>query len=99
VEAAQALARLSCGRGDTNAIARDMLERTLCRPARDAEIERLVALHDSERAHFEESPDEAAEMATNPLGPAPEGADVVDLAAWTVVANVVLNLDELLTRN
>jgi hypothetical protein len=28
----------------------------------------------------------------------PPGADVVDLAAWTVVANVLLNLDEFLMK-
>ena len=33
-----------------------------------------------------------------PLGAAPEGADVVDLAAWTVVGNVLLNLDETLMK-
>ena len=40
----------------------------------------------------------AAELsiATNLLGPVPSdvAADVADLAAWTVVANVILNLDE-----
>ena len=33
-------------------------------------------------------------MATDPLGPLPEGMSEVDAAAWTVVANVVLNLDK-----
>ena len=35
-------------------------------------------------------------MATDPLGPVPADfpADMADLAAWTVVANVILNLDE-----
>jgi hypothetical protein len=35
-------------------------------------------------------------MATDPLGPVPAGlpVDIADLAAWTVVANVILNLDE-----
>ena len=37
-------------------------------------------------------------MATEPLGPAPDGSDLADLAAWTVVANVLLNLDETLMR-
>ena len=37
-------------------------------------------------------------MANDPLGPAPEGADVADLAAWTVVANVLPNLDETLMK-
>ena len=36
----------------------------------------------------------ALEMATNPIGPVPKGADTADLAAWTAVANTLLNLDE-----
>jgi hypothetical protein len=37
-------------------------------------------------------------MATDPIGPVPEGVDAAELAVWTVVANVLLNLDETLTR-
>jgi hypothetical protein len=37
-------------------------------------------------------------MATNPIGPVPEGADVVNLAALTVVGNILLNLDETLMK-
>jgi hypothetical protein len=42
--------------------------------------------------------DRAARLASVPLGPVPEGVDPVDLAAWTVVANVLLNLDETLMK-
>jgi hypothetical protein len=37
-------------------------------------------------------------MATDPLGPLPDKADPVELAAWTVLSNVLLNLDEVLMR-
>jgi hypothetical protein len=37
-------------------------------------------------------------MATEPIGAAPEGANVAELAAWTVVANVLLNLDEMFMK-
>ena len=37
-------------------------------------------------------------MATEPIGPAPKGADSADLAAWSVVGNVLLNLDEMLMK-
>jgi len=37
---------------------------------------------------------DATLLATNPLGPLPAGMDPVELAAYTVVANVILNLDE-----
>jgi len=37
-------------------------------------------------------------LATIPLGPTPDGADTIELAAWTVVGNVLLNLDEMFLR-
>ena len=37
-------------------------------------------------------------MATDPLGAPPAGVDVTDLAAWTVVSNVLLNLDEMFMK-
>ena len=33
-----------------------------------------------------------------PIGPLPTGMEPDDLAAWTAVANVLLNLDSVLTR-
>jgi hypothetical protein len=48
------------------------------------------------RAALDAAPADAKQMATDPLGPVPADLDVdlADLAAWTVVANVILNLDE-----
>ena len=40
----------------------------------------------------------AEALATKPLGPLPEGMNALEAAAWTVVANAVLNLDETLTK-
>ena len=37
-------------------------------------------------------------MATDPIGPAPEGRAIEDLAALTVAGNVLLNLDEMLMK-
>jgi hypothetical protein len=37
-------------------------------------------------------------MATVPIGPLPAGADPAELAAWTAVAGVLLNLDETLLK-
>jgi hypothetical protein len=37
-------------------------------------------------------------MATDPLGPLPTGCDAADMAAWTVVSNVLLNLDGVLSK-
>jgi hypothetical protein len=58
------------------------------------ETGRLVTLFESQRRRFAADAEAAQALATDPLGPAPEGVDVADLAAWTVVGNVLLNLDE-----
>jgi hypothetical protein len=49
-------------------------------------------------AQFRENPVAAQKMARGKLGEAPAGASLEKLAAWTVVANVLLNLDETITK-
>jgi hypothetical protein len=106
VEAAQALGRRmaqgAAGSGDHAATAADKarfgFRLCLARPPRDPELDRLVRLFDDARAEYAKDKDKAVQMATNPLGPPPPNADVADLAAWTAVANVLLNLDETLMK-
>ncbi|MDP6928974.1 MAG: DUF1553 domain-containing protein [Planctomycetota bacterium] len=99
VEAAQALARRMVA-ASSNVVDRVKFGFRLCtsRQPSSAERDRLVQLHAQARARYAKEPKQAKIMATVPLGPAPEGADMIDLAAWTVVANVLLNLDEFLAR-
>jgi hypothetical protein len=101
VEAAQALARRIVREGGARAEdrARFALQLCLCRPANERQINRLVDLFEQQHTHFRHQPETAAQMATDPLGPAPAGSDVTQLAAWTVAANVLLNLDSVLTKN
>jgi hypothetical protein len=100
VEAAQALARQVLQRGGANptAQAEYAFRRVLGRKPSPAETQRLTALFDAQVKHFEKDSEAATKMATDPLGPAPENMPVVHLAAWTVVGNVLLNLDETLTN-
>jgi mono/diheme cytochrome c family protein len=99
VEAAQALARRMVEGGkDARSRAEHGFRRCLSRPPRAAEIDRLVALYEKAKAKYAADAAAAKEMATNPLGPAPAGMDVADLAAWTVVGNVLLNLDEVFMK-
>ncbi len=58
----------------------------------------LAALHADALKRYRADVNAAQRMATEPLGPAPAGVDMAELAAWTVVANVVMNLDEFLMR-
>jgi len=99
VEASQALARQMSSHGST---LQEKLSygfrRCVSRPPTDAEVKRLLALYEEAKSEFAKDAAKAKQMAESPLGPAPEGADVADLAAWTVVSNVLLNLDELLMK-
>ena len=98
VEAAQALARRMVNEGGSAAADRAArgFRLVLARHPTPAEIDRLVGLHAEAKADFAHAADDAAKMATDPLGPVPSDfpTDTADLAAWTVVANVILNLDE-----
>jgi len=100
VEMAQSLARKMYEGGKTleERIAHGM-KRALFRPAKAEEITVLKELFASRLAHFDAKAEEAKKFACEPLGPLPEGWSVAELAAWTAVANVILNLDEFLTRN
>jgi hypothetical protein len=100
VEAAQALARRVLKEGGSTAEERARFALSLClaRPLRAGETQPVLALLESELAHFRGRPEEARKMATEPLGALPDGADAAELAAWTVVANTLLNLDAVLTK-
>jgi mono/diheme cytochrome c family protein len=93
VEAAQALARGMAKHG-----AAWGFRRCVTRPPGAEELARLERLHAEMKARYGREPALAAKMATDPLGPLPAGADAADLAAWTVVGNVLLNLDEMFMK-
>jgi hypothetical protein len=99
VEAAQALARRMVASASTPR-ERAAFGFRLClgRETASGELDRLVELYESAYTEYAKDPELARKMASEPLGPVPEGADVADLAAWTVAANVLLNLDETLMK-
>ena len=72
--------------------------RCLLRRPSDNELAALVDLLNDARTDLGEQPDEAAKLATDPLGKLPEGMDPLDAAAMTVVCNVLLNLDEIFLK-
>ena len=100
VEAAQALARRLLTEGGPGAADKAAFgfRLVLSRPPGEKEKQLLVELFDESRKLFASSPAEAKKMATSYAGAAPEGADLADLAAWAVVGNVLLNLDETIAR-
>ncbi|QDT08482.1 DUF1553 domain-containing protein [Stieleria marina] len=99
IEAAQALARRMIAASDVPAQRiQHGIRRSLIRDATDAEITRLAQLADESKKHFQKHESKALPMATEPLGELPDDANVADFAAWTVVANVILNLDEIFMK-
>jgi hypothetical protein len=101
VECAQALARRMMREGGADPAARVQFGLRLClgRPPSDGQVKTLVALYEKEMTDYQGDIPAATKLATAPLGPLPEGADPAQTAAFTVVANVLLNLDAVLTKN
>jgi mono/diheme cytochrome c family protein len=100
VEAAQAFARriITDGGKSPEEKAAFALKRALIRPATNAEVKRLVQLYTETKAKYAKDPAKATQFATNPLGPLPKDMDAADAAAWTLVASVILNLDEMFMK-
>ena len=99
VEAAQALARL-IGHGPASVEEKvgEGLRRVLLRPVSATEVAPLVALFRSSLAVYTREPELAAAMIADPANPPPATFAPAELAAWTAVANVLLNLDEFLMK-
>ena len=101
VEAAQGLARRMVSESEkTDAPSRIALgmQMALFRPANTAEIAALTALYDEQLKYYQQNQNEAEKMSTKPLGPLPPTQKAPEMAALTNVANVILNLDEFLTK-
>ena len=100
IEASQALARkmVSLGGGTLIERARYGFRACLSRQPREEEIARLVKLYEQGISRFAKNSEEARQMATEPIGLVPKEMNPIELAAWTVVANVLLNLDETLMK-
>ena len=95
-EAAQAMARQSLKRNDLSDEERldQVVQQAVSRPATETELQILAEYLTDQRRAMHESPDNAAEIAPQPVAGIPQ----TELAAWTGVCSVVLNLHEFLTR-
>jgi hypothetical protein len=100
VEASQALGRRIAREGGSTVADRIRYALLLClaRPPSGDEVRVLADHYEKELAHYRQHEGEAKKLATEPLGPLPEGANAAEAAAWTSVANVLLNLDGVLTK-
>ncbi|MDP1564419.1 MAG: DUF1553 domain-containing protein, partial [Pirellulaceae bacterium] len=100
VDAARAFARRLLKDAD-GTDARLKLAYQLClsrQPASD-ELELLRTFHAAQVEHYRADADAAKALVENSSPEGSEGLDVAEYAAWTTTANVLLNLDEVITRN
>ena len=99
VETAQALARkLIDASDDPEQRIRIAFRACLIRDPLPEEKTRLIELVRNAQAVYRDDQQAAAEMATNPIGDLPDGGNTSEYAAWTVMCNVLLNLDETLMK-
>ncbi|HXY35519.1 MAG TPA: hypothetical protein VEI07_14905 [Planctomycetaceae bacterium] len=100
VEAAQALARRIMLEGGHSPQQRCRFALRLClsRPPKPEQVAQIESLLLDGRRHYQADLKAAHALATGPEGKLPPDLDAADLAAWTVVANVLLNLDAVLTK-
>jgi hypothetical protein len=101
VEASQALARRVIKEPPSpDEASRMKLLFRLCtgRQANEDELAELTKFYASQLARFRDAASDASSVAASEALPAPKDANVPKLAAWTVTARAMLNLDETITK-
>lgn len=100
VESARGLAQRAWHEGGKTAETRAafMFRQAAVRGANEGELKELLAVYRDHLAEFQKNPDAAKALlavgATSPAAAIP----AAELAAWTMVANLILNLDEVITK-
>ncbi len=102
VEAARTFAkRLSFEKPDADdeTRIRHALKLAVARDPRDGELESLLAFLDEQRARYRDTEEDAADLLrTGQSGIELDGPAAAELAAWTQLCRVLLNLHETITR-
>ncbi len=100
VEAARVLAQhaLTAGGHDMASRFDYLAQRLLSRPLRSEEVAVMHASLDTLLAHYGAHPDQADLLITVGESPADAGIERPTLAAWTMLCNELLNLDEVLNK-
>ncbi|HZO51913.1 MAG TPA: DUF1553 domain-containing protein, partial [Bryobacteraceae bacterium] len=101
IEAARALALRARHEAGSNADAARLRRAFFLATARQPsskELSVLSALLKGQRSHYTAKPGEAAQLVAVGETPAPATLAKPELAAWTMVASAILNLDEVVTK-
>ena len=101
VEAATALAaRVMRETGaDPCLRAERMLRLCLGREVHEIEVAELVAGYEQDLETFRTDPDSAQQLISIGIVPMDEDFEAAELAAWTMAANLLFSLDEVVTKN
>jgi mono/diheme cytochrome c family protein len=100
VEASAALARrmMTEVKGDDKERITHGMRLCVARPPTDREIDVLLTLYRDNLEKYKKDPAAAKALAKGGLSEAPKDLDPAEVAAWTIIANVLLNLDETITK-
>jgi hypothetical protein len=63
------------------------------------ELKTLTSFVEAAVRDLKNRTEDAKLLATDPIGPAPDGQNISVLAAYSLVSNIILNLDAVLNRN
>ncbi len=101
VEAARAFAARVVAEGGSSTVQRLAFawDRALQRPPRAEEVRTATGLLDEHLGRYRADPEAATALLATGDSPLPAGSDRVELAAWTHVTRVLLNLHEFITRD
>jgi hypothetical protein len=72
--------------------------RVLSRSPSPRELKTIQGVYQRQKEIYSKNRDAATQLISNGQQPAAKGLDPIELAAWTNVASVLLNLDEAITR-
>lgn len=98
VEASRHFAQRILGQADdTSRLVFAFRSATSRRPSQE-ELAALATVLQRAREYFQQNEESALQLVTVGESPRDESIEPTELAAWTIVANTILNLDETLTR-
>lgn len=99
IEAARNLAQSAIHENDDEEKRAEwMFERTLSRPATRADIADMLAVAGATSSLFKEEPKSAGELIRTGDSQPDKSIDEVNLAAWTMVANTLMNRDDFISK-
>jgi hypothetical protein len=79
--------------------AQELFRRVTFRVPTPGELDVLVAAYEDFAAKYKAAPDEAKQLLSQAASSPQADTDMTELAAWGMVANTILNLDEVVVKN